>query len=243
MSQSDDATDYDRIYGGCLDLPVMKPLVRLALAERKRAWFWDGIDEPEHHFDALEVFDEVVKSLHQEYDAVLGPRIHLVGPPGEPLGAVRLVSLDFDLGVDGNAPEPLWRMSSGYEWTESALDRAARAYRRECGWDFAPGEAGMWLSCIVWTSCFGCGDYAGYTGNLIGFAVLHDRYGGGRRESVAHIWTAQVARRKGIARAMLQRARALGAREAERPWTDAGSALIHAVWPELTEVVSDAQVG
>lgn len=30
-------------------------------------------------------------------------------------------------------------------WHGSALDRAGLAYKRACGWDFAPGESGVWL--------------------------------------------------------------------------------------------------
>ncbi len=40
-------------------------------------------------------------------------------------------------------------------WHGSALDRAGLVYKRACGWDFAPGEAGVWLVMLAPLSASG----------------------------------------------------------------------------------------
>jgi hypothetical protein len=59
---------------------------------------------------------------------------------------MRAVSLDGGDSSSGNV-----RIGrDAYEgidetWHRSALEYAGRIYRRACGWDFPPGEGGVWL--------------------------------------------------------------------------------------------------
>jgi hypothetical protein len=41
------------------------------------------------------------------------------------------------------------------DWTGSALHNAALAYKRACGWDFAPGQSGIWLLMLAPASGMG----------------------------------------------------------------------------------------
>jgi hypothetical protein len=41
------------------------------------------------------------------------------------------------------------------DWHGSALDRAGLVYKRACGWDFPPGEAGVWLVMLAPVSASG----------------------------------------------------------------------------------------
>jgi GNAT superfamily N-acetyltransferase len=76
----------------------------------------------------------------------------------------------------------------------------------------------------------------GWLGFLAGFAVLNDWNGDGECERLTHIWTAQAARRKGVARALVAYAREhFPLKKVEQPLTDAGRALFNAVWPEVIE--------
>jgi ribosomal protein S18 acetylase RimI-like enzyme len=118
------------------------------------------------------------------------------------------------------------------DWTGSALYNAALAYKRECGWDFAPGAGGVWLVMLAPVSGIG-GSGEGpwlYTGHVTGFVILYDRDEDGSYESVGHIWTASAWRRRGIARRLLEEAhRRFGSSLVfERPYTDAGASLITA---------------
>jgi ribosomal protein S18 acetylase RimI-like enzyme len=100
---------------------------------------------------------------------------------------------------------------------------------RECGWDFAPGKAGMWLVRVAPTSWIG-GEERGFArGNLIGFLILHDRDEDGEHESIVHIWTARAHRRSGVASGLLAEARSrFPVRLIEGPATEDGYALIEA---------------
>ena len=228
--------DFQRIYSGCLDLPVMKAITGFVREQKDWAPDWAGsvrdqnhLLEHELHFDFLSDFGEIVDRLRNEYDAVLGPRIHLVGPRDVDLAKGVVLAFDFDEGLD----EDVLRLSEGFEWSDSAFSRAALFYKRECGWDFPPGEVGIWLAYCILTSSVGGGDHFTYSGNLVGFAVLYDRDEDGEYESLAHLWTARGARRKGVGRQLMERARRdFPIRVIEPPWTAAGRALTEAVWPE-----------
>src|SRR5262249_6020435 len=64
-----------------------------------------------------------------------------------------------------------------------------------------------------------------------GFAVLYDRDKDNQYESLAHIWTASVARRRGVATALIAYAREhFPLRSVEGPLTNDGAALIKQVW-------------
>lgn len=136
---------------------------------------------------------------------------------------------------DGTRDDPegaydLWK------WDGSALDRAARAYRRECRWDFAPGEAGLWFVAAAPWSWVGGEDGDGQCGgNLVGFAILHDRDNDGDY-SLAHLWTAQGWRRRGIASILLAKAdAAYSIKRVEWPVTKSGRALLAHVRPDLLQ--------
>jgi ribosomal protein S18 acetylase RimI-like enzyme len=125
---------------------------------------------------------------------------------------------------------------TGLEWgddLDGPFGHAATAYRRECGWDFSPGEAGIWLVMLAPVSGMGFGDEPWtYTGHLIGFAILYDRDGDAYR-SVGHVWTASAWRRRGIARRLLSEARSRFAFEhIEGPYTEDGAALVKTIPPD-----------
>jgi len=54
-----------------------------------------------------------------------------------------------------------WDACQGMDgtWRGSALDCAARACRRECGWDIPPGDEGVWLLTLVPVEGFGDDEY------------------------------------------------------------------------------------
>ena len=142
-----------------------------------------------------------------------------------------VVDCDTDEHTNANeAGELLW---DGDDFPGSGLGRAASAYRRECGWDFPPGDAGVWLVAACPYSAFRGGtEEWTISGNLAAFAVLHDRDDDGRYESLAHVWTARGWRRRGLAARLLHEAYSrFGVTEIEHPMTDDGDALIKASPP------------
>jgi hypothetical protein len=61
-------------------------------------------------------------------------------------------------------------------WHGSALNRAGLAYRRACGWDFAPGESGVWLLMLAPVAASGGEEGLWFfSGRLAGFVVVYDR--------------------------------------------------------------------
>uniref|UniRef100_UPI003F497C58 GNAT family N-acetyltransferase n=1 Tax=Amycolatopsis sp. CA-096443 TaxID=3239919 RepID=UPI003F497C58 len=115
-------------------------------------------------------------------------------------------------------------------WHGSALDCAGMAYKRACGWDFPPGEAGVWLVMLAPEAAVGGENGLWfYDGRLAGFVVVYDRDKDGDYESVGHIWTATAWQRRGIARRLLAEARSLfPITTVEEPYTDAGAAFLSA---------------
>ena len=165
----------------------------------------------------------------------IGPLVRWQAPPRGGDWDLVMASADFDSGGPGDGPSPVKLAMSAFqgpdgEWLDGALDRAATAYRRECGWDFAPGDAGIWLMMLAPASGQGFSDEPWhYTGHLAGFVILYDRDEDGEYESVGHMWTASAWRRRGIARRLLQEARSrFGARDFEGPFTDDGGAFVRA---------------
>jgi GNAT superfamily N-acetyltransferase len=116
------------------------------------------------------------------------------------------------------------------DWHGSALERAGMAYKRACGWDFAPGEAGVWLVMLAPVSGSGGEDDQWfYSGRVTGFVVVYDRDEDGTYESVGHIWTATAWQRRGIARRLLAEARSrFPITSVEEPYTDDGAAFLDA---------------
>lgn len=116
-------------------------------------------------------------------------------------------------------------------WYDSSLYQAARAYRRAAGWDTAPGEGGFWLLMLAPDSHSGEGEdeRVHYSGNLVGFVIVHDRDEDGIYESVAHIWTASSWRRRKVAQRLLAEAqKRFSIVEVEGPYTEDGSAFLKA---------------
>ena len=115
-------------------------------------------------------------------------------------------------------------------WHDSSLQQAALSYRRAAGWDFAPGDTGIWLLMLAPVAASGPRPAPGPTrGAWPGFAVLYDRDQDGLHESVGHVWTAAAWRRRGIARRLLRQARErFGSDRVEGPCTDSGAALVRA---------------
>lgn len=164
--------------------------------------------------------------------AQLGPRISWYAPAVT--GDWNLVPAGIDLDEyaedfgDVEFEESAFEGPEG-KWHGSPLERAAYAYKREARWDFTPGRAGIWLLMLAPTSAGG-GDTWIYGGHVVGFVILHDRDKDGVYESVAHIWTAQAWRRRGIARRLLAEAKIrFGFTDVEGPYTKDGAALLRAV--------------
>lgn len=152
----------------------------------------------------------VIEEAEMAAAAQLGPLIHWQAPPRE--GDWELIVAGVDL--DGEGREfgvPEFGESAfegpGGRWHGCSLDKAARAYSREAGWDFAPDEAGIWLLMIAPVSASGGEARWFYSGHLAGFVIVHDRNKDGDYESVAHIWTAATWRRHGVARRLMAEAR------------------------------------
>ncbi|UJW36916.1 GNAT family N-acetyltransferase (plasmid) [Saccharothrix sp. AJ9571] len=164
----------------------------------------------------------------------LGPQVSWQAPPPDDdvdldlmISGVDLDDGVYDFGDVQLSEEAL--TGPRRTWHDSALSRAALVYKRTCGWDFAPGESGVWLVMLAPDSASG-GDGPGpwfYGGRLTGFVVVYDRDEDGVYESVGHIWTATAWQRRGIARRLLTEARAqFPISTVEEPYTRAGAAFL-----------------
>ena len=183
--------------------------------------------------EVISQFPWMLREAELAAAAAVGPLIRWQAPPRDGDWDLVMASADLDNDSPGTGPVRLARGAfegPDGEWDGSRLDQAGTAYRRECGWDFAPGDAGVWLLMLAPVSGQSFGDEPwSYTGHLAGFAVLYDRDEDGEYESVAHIWTASAWRRRGIAKQLLQEARSrFGAKGFEGPFTDDGDAFVRA---------------
>ena len=196
----------------------------------------DDID-PKDHAGTMGELLQVMKLVEHAYCEEYGPLAHWEAPWAEGMWDRPDIRVwVFEENVECEDDE-IWPYDDK-EWRESSLGLASRAYRQECGWDFAPGESGAWAVAYLASSWVGGSDRKdGWcSGNLAGFAVLHDRDEDDEIESLAHLWTARQYRRQGIARAILKRAQErFSLRHVEQPLTDDGEALLRAVAPELLE--------
>jgi GNAT superfamily N-acetyltransferase len=180
------------------------------------------------HHVLLDDFQAISTFIKEEYDREFGPLIELEGDRNLNMHKGHVVVADFDSGDDCDLQLCL---SEYFEWKNSGIARASHIYKRECGWDFAPGEAGVWLLYCLLTEGTGSKEHFFYTANLAGFVVLNDRDDDGEYESLSHIWTAKAARRKGIATKLIQQACTLFPLEhVEGPLTKKGESLINEVW-------------
>lgn len=189
-----------------------------------------GEAESSHITDLLSHLPAVFHDVEQAVAARVGPRIAWQAPQRDGWDLLTIcVDLDYSehdfggrLADDEYGP---WHRD------DNALHLASKAYRRECGWDFAPGPAGVWLLRLAPVSWAGgeTGDWS-YSGYLTAFVILHDRDEDGRYESVAHMWTAQAWRRRGIALELLREAETqFNFDRFEGPYTDAGRSVVDAV--------------
>lgn len=184
--------------------------------------------------EVLSQFPAMLENLERTVAGQIGPLVSWRGPDAREGLALVSAGVDLDVGECGfgglELGESLLEGSAG-SWRGCALDRVARAYSREAGWDFAPDETGVWLLMLAPVSAFGGeGEEPwNYTGHLIGFVIVQDRDEDGECESVAHIWTARAWRRRGIARRLLTEARTRFPISAvEGPNTQDGDALLAA---------------
>lgn len=179
----------------------------------------------------IEELEVLVRLARDTAAAKLGPTIRWVSlhSPDDPWAPVTL-QIDLDGYFDGDTPSAV-HMD---EWEDSALALAGRAYRRECGWDFSPGEAGIWLLSVAPYSSMGGDDRTNWTGTLTGFAILHDQDKDGVYESLAHLWTAGTWRRRGVGVSLVRQARdRFPVSKVEGPVTKEGRLLLQACAPDL----------
>jgi hypothetical protein len=253
MDSTEPSTDFARIYSDAdtqAVLETMREFIRArgeqtvnrlgrspgdVLISSGGGWGNEDIDTMSHPDVACD-FRQVADMLLGEYDAVFGPKIALVGTrEAVPvIGNASIVLADFesdDEPADQLRPAPVVLN----DFYESPLWRASCAYKRECGWDHAPGEDGCWLLYCLTVDRSGSSesDDWRYGANLAGFVILHDR-DADDRWGIAHMWTAQAARRKGVAKALIEDARRrFNVEGVEGPVTESGTAAIKSAAPDL----------
>lgn len=194
--------------------------------------------EPEEGRSLSEVirgFELTLRAAQMTAAAQLGPLVSWETSDFRP-GQWHLVTAVVDLDRDVAEPGPVTVGRDATEgphggWFGSALDLAGRAYKRDAGWDFSPGEAGKWLITLApvegWSGSEE--DLWSFTGHLVAFVVLNDHDDDGRYETVAHVWTAAAWRRQGIAQRLLAEANTrYGFTVIEEPYSDDGLALLTA---------------
>jgi ribosomal protein S18 acetylase RimI-like enzyme len=178
---------------------------------------------------------DAVRYVAEGVEAELGVPMSWPGPdPGDGWAyTLRVLVVDTDDNWFDD-PEDVWAYYDSDGFPDSPLDRAGVRYKRECGWDFSPGEGGVWVVAVAphgWSGGEESGSYGGY---LVSFVVVYDRDKDGEYESIGHLWTASAWRRRGIARALVTRARELfPITTVEGPYTADGKALLAEIAPEL----------
>lgn len=219
------------IFSGVKKQPVFRSMEKILKAHDPD--YYEGI--PPDPSELLSRTKTVFRRIEDECNAVFGPDVFLRGEafkPGERL-KVHVLAIDFD--GHGNDHGDLHR-GPGMEddeddggWYASGWGRAAIAYQHEAGWDHAPDGTGVWMVAVLPS----IGTSTRCTCNLIGFLIMHDRDKDGMYESLAHLWVAGIARRKGVAAQLLAAARAtFPLKIVEGPFTAAGSAFLKTSWPE-----------
>jgi hypothetical protein len=190
-------------------------------------------NEPAHDLTVSELirqFGRVTEDAELATAAQLGPMASWRGPEPQ-RGRLDLVTAVVDLDGGDYSSGDVRIGRDAYEgidgtWHGSALDYAGRAYKRACGWDFPPGEAGVWLLLLAPVQCVGGDDSPwSYAGHITGFVVLSDRDEDDSYEAVSHIWTASRWRRRGIAQRLLTEAKSrFEFTEIEQPYSTDGDA-------------------
>ena len=186
-----------------------------------------------YHSVLLDDVRQIMKTIEDDYVAQFGPRLTTIGPENARTHG-RILTYNFD------QPDKQYRGTfkpveyADMKWHDTALAKAALAYKRCCHWDFAPGEAGIWLCYYLPNDGWGGGDNEmQWRGNLVGFVILYDHNEDGEYEALGHIWTAAAARRHGVASKLIQHARKhFPLRQVNGPLTEDSSFLFKKVWPE-----------
>lgn len=182
--------------------------------------------------EVISQFPFMASKAEMVVESYRGPEIMWKVKSAEPELDVVIAGVDLDAGrersfgveLDDSAFE-----GDGDGWPDSSLDRAARIYKRETGWDFPPGKAGVWLLALAPESAHGSAGEWSFDGYLAGFVILYDRDKDGRYDSVGHMWTARGWRRKGIAVRLLTEAKSrFGYSKIEKPLTKDSAALLEA---------------
>jgi hypothetical protein len=191
--------------------------------------------------DALEVisqFPTIASMAETVIIAYLGPEINWRTNGRDKEWSLVVTGADLDdggndLGFEVQLSESAFQGECG-NWSDSPLDLAARAYKHEAGWDFPPGDAGVWLLMLAPHSVIGTPDEQTYFGRLAGFVILYDRDEDGVYESVGHMWTARAWRRRDIATRLLLEAKSrFSFTGIEGPLTKDSAALLKS-HPELS---------
>jgi ribosomal protein S18 acetylase RimI-like enzyme len=187
-----------------------------------------------HLIEVLSQFPELVREADMAAAGQVGPRIGWRAERMEEDWQLNIVCANLDEDRHHLPLTEAAYLGESGDWHGSGLDKAGRAYRREAGWDFAPGEAGVWLLMLAPVTGFPeeGGDLPWrYSGHLAGFVILYDRDEDGTHETVGHVWTAAGWRRRGIATRLLAEARTrFSARHVEGPFTEDGAALVEHAW-------------
>jgi ribosomal protein S18 acetylase RimI-like enzyme len=188
--------------------------------------------EESHLTEVLSQFRSLVDHAELAIIGRLGSPVTWQGPRQD--GDWDLIVAGIDLDDAGHDFGEVELGTDAFEgparsWHDSALQRAGFVYKRACGWDHAPGGAGVWVVMLAPTSGAGSDDSWFYSGRVVGFVVVYDRDDDGVYESVGHIWTATAWQRRGIARRLLAEARSrFPIASVEKPYTNDGKAFLNA---------------
>lgn len=187
-----------------------------------------GAWEPEELYDMVRT---LINEVHSAYVQEYGAPNALWQRHGAESDTATLLLEPYLQAFDAE-PED-WTSSSALEYDEGTLRAAGRAYKRECGWDHAPGPPSpdyTWV--CVYKGLFGSYDEDArehrFSGNLVGFAIVADRDEDGQPETLAHLWVARQARRTGLASLLLTEVerRFPALRAVEHPVTGDGTAFL-----------------
>jgi hypothetical protein len=196
-------------------------------------------EDPAGFYDAVRLLmDEVHDAYVREYGARRSWR-----RAGSEADAVALLQAPHVEVFDAEPDD--WTSPSALDYDEGPSRAVARAYRRECRWDTAPGPPSrdyVWVCVHEPRSCIYDEDAQNrhIDGSLIGFAVVADRDEDGEPESLAHLWVARQSRLAGHATLLLTEAERrfpkLGT--VEHPVTTDGAAFLAARSPRLTSAMT-----
>jgi GNAT superfamily N-acetyltransferase len=189
--------------------------------------------------EVISQFPTMVDNAQNAIAAQFGPRISWRAPFEEGWKLI-VAAVDFDSGMFEIGDMEFYESAfegPGGDWIDSPLNRVARAYQREAGWDFAPDQTGIWLLMLAPTDKIGGDDDTSWSGHVVGFLVIQDRDEDDTYESIAHIWTATAWRRRGIARQLLDEAKArFAVAGVEGPYTEDGAAFLASDSHALPEI-------